>query len=63
MEELEKEIDLLRIELIKIAKETGINSHDTLSYSQKLDELITIYQKSKIDNIQKVDQKSFFHYL
>jgi stage 0 sporulation regulatory protein len=59
MEELEKEVDLLRIELIKIAKETGINSHETLSCSQKLDELITIYQKSKIDNIQKVDQKSY----
>ena len=39
-------------------KETGLNSDNTLYYSQKLDGLITIYQRLKIDNIQKVDQKS-----
>ena len=34
-----------RIELMQIAEETGLNSEDTLLSSQKLDELITRYQK------------------
>lgn len=41
-----------------LAGTTPLNSDNTIYYSQKLDELITIYQKLKIDNIQKVDQKS-----
>ncbi|MDQ0221275.1 aspartyl-phosphate phosphatase Spo0E family protein [Peribacillus cavernae] len=43
--ELEKTIDQLKIEMVQIAEKTGLNSHDTLSCSQKLDKLITIYQK------------------
>jgi stage 0 sporulation regulatory protein len=56
--ELENTINQMKIILIRIAKTTGLNSHETLYYSQKLDELITIYQKLRIDSIQKIDQKS-----
>ncbi|MGE8082083.1 Spo0E family sporulation regulatory protein-aspartic acid phosphatase [Peribacillus loiseleuriae] len=58
VDKLDGRINQMRKVLIQIAEETGLNSHDTLCYSQKLDELITIHQKLKIDNIQKVDQKS-----
>ncbi|MCQ6276101.1 Spo0E family sporulation regulatory protein-aspartic acid phosphatase [Bacillus sp. V3B] len=34
------------------------NFNDTIFYSQKLDELITRYQKLKMNNTQKFDQKS-----
>ena len=54
IDELEERIKQLKKELILIAEETGLNSHDTLCCSQKLDELITIYQKLTIDNIQKL---------
>ena len=46
-DELEHRINQMRKKLILIAKETGLNSDDTLRYSQKLDELITIYQKKE----------------
>ena len=58
IDELEDRIKQLKKELIQIAEETGLNSHDTLCCSQKLDELITIYQKLMIDNKQKFDRKS-----
>lgn len=45
MADLESKIDQLKIELNQSARLTGINSLDTLYYSQKLDELITVYQK------------------
>ncbi|MFJ7978304.1 Spo0E family sporulation regulatory protein-aspartic acid phosphatase [Peribacillus sp. NPDC096379] len=51
-DELESRINQMKKNLIQIAEETSLNSYDTLCYSQKLDELITIYQKLKIDNIQ-----------
>lgn len=56
LEELEDGINLLKKRLIEIAKETGLNSPETLYYSQRLDKLIVVYQKMKI---QKVEQKSF----
>jgi hypothetical protein len=37
----------MRKNLILIAEKTGLNSADTLCCSRKLDELITMYQKSK----------------
>jgi stage 0 sporulation regulatory protein len=43
--ELENRINQLKKELIQVTKATGLNSHDTLCCSQKLDELIAIYQK------------------
>jgi Spo0E like sporulation regulatory protein len=43
--ELEDMINHLKRELIGIAEATGLNSHHTLCCSQKLDELITTYQK------------------
>lgn len=46
-DELEHRINEMRKNLILIAKETGLNSADSLRYSQKLDELITIFQKKK----------------
>lgn len=59
VDELEERINQMRKTLILIAKETGLNSHDTISYSQKLDELITRYQKLKINNAQEFERKSF----
>jgi stage 0 sporulation regulatory protein len=45
LSKLEDMISQTRIELMQIAEETGLNSEDTLQSSQKLDELITRYQK------------------
>ncbi|MEY2193683.1 Spo0E family sporulation regulatory protein-aspartic acid phosphatase [Neobacillus sp. BF23-41] len=47
IEKLEDRIYQLREELIQIAKATGLKSNETLQYSQKLDDLITMYQISK----------------
>jgi stage 0 sporulation regulatory protein len=44
--ELEDRINQLKKELIQIAETTGLNSHETLCCSGKLDQLITIYQKT-----------------
>ncbi|MCQ6281029.1 aspartyl-phosphate phosphatase Spo0E family protein [Bacillus sp. EB600] len=52
-DELEHRINLMRKNLILIAEETGLNSDDTLRYSRKLDELITLYQKRKNEHVQK----------
>ena len=41
--ELEYRINQMRENLIQIAKDTGLNSNDTLNYSRKLDELILKY--------------------
>jgi hypothetical protein len=45
MEYLEGRFNQLKKELVQIVRLTGINSHETLCCSQKLDELITVYQK------------------
>lgn len=45
IEELQDQIKILKTELIQIALTTGLNSQDTICCSQKLDQLITIYQK------------------
>ncbi|WP_338451357.1 aspartyl-phosphate phosphatase Spo0E family protein [Niallia oryzisoli] len=42
---LEDRINYLRNEMLQSAAATGLNSHRTIYYSQKLDKLITIYQK------------------
>ncbi|WP_256358116.1 aspartyl-phosphate phosphatase Spo0E family protein [Bacillus sp. sid0103] len=47
IEKLDDRINKLREELIQIAKATGLKSNETLRYSQKLDDLITMYQISK----------------
>ncbi len=46
MDDLENRINELKKELILIAKETGLNSHDTINCSQKLDQLIMVYQNT-----------------
>ncbi|MBM4765060.1 aspartyl-phosphate phosphatase Spo0E family protein [Bacillus sp. B15-48] len=46
-EELESKINKMRENLIQIAAETGLNSYDTIRYSQKLDKLIVAYQYHK----------------
>jgi hypothetical protein len=53
IERLEDRINELRKELIQIAKATGLNSNETLRQSRKLDNLITIYQKSKNQQYKK----------
>ncbi|EKN68611.1 Spo0E like sporulation regulatory protein [Schinkia azotoformans MEV2011] len=45
MESLEKQIQMLKKELIFTAKAFGINSNETICCSQKLDQLIIIHQK------------------
>lgn len=50
--ELELKIDRMKKNLISIALETGINSDATLFYSQKIDELITTYQKLKLKMVE-----------
>ena len=52
VDELEYNINRMRKTLILIALETGLNSDDTLFYSQKLDELITMYQKIKLEIVK-----------
>jgi hypothetical protein len=44
IDELEDLINQMKKELNQNAKATGLNSHETLNCSQKLDQLITIYQ-------------------
>jgi len=53
IEEIEDQIKLLKKEMIQIAKTTGLNSQDTICCSQKLDELITIYQKHQQTSYEK----------
>ena len=49
--ELENRINQMREKLIQIAKDTGLNSNDTLNYSRKLDELILKYQHLKMRKV------------
>jgi stage 0 sporulation regulatory protein len=58
VEKLEFRINQMRKSLILIVEETGLNSDDTICYSQKLDELISRYQKLKMSNTQKIDPTS-----
>ena len=57
--ELEYKINQMRETLILIAVEMGLNSDDTLCYSQKLDEFIARYQKLKMINTQKNNEQSY----
>jgi stage 0 sporulation regulatory protein len=54
IEELEDRINQMRKILILTAKETGLDSYDTLLCSRKLDELIALYQKSKNQQNTKI---------
>jgi len=58
IDELEYRINQMRKTLILIAVETGLDSDDTLCYSQKLDKLIARYQKLKMNNTREKDDKS-----
>ena len=57
--ELEYKINQMREALILIAAETGLNSDETLCYSQKLDELIARYQKLKMIHTHKKNEQSY----
>jgi len=46
IDELKLRIEQLRNKMIQTAVETGLSSNMTLYYSQKLDQLITIYQNT-----------------
>ncbi|MFD1708153.1 Spo0E family sporulation regulatory protein-aspartic acid phosphatase [Siminovitchia sediminis] len=52
MDEIKARINQMR--KILIAEESGLNSDSTLWYSQKLDELVTRYQKLNNDRYTKV---------
>ena len=51
VDELERRIEQMKEDLIRIVEETGLNSYDTLSYSRKLDELILKYQHLKMRKV------------
>ncbi|NEU31687.1 aspartyl-phosphate phosphatase Spo0E family protein [bacterium LRH843] len=55
MHELEAEINQQKEELIEIAEKTGLNSNATIHCSQKLDKLITIYQKHVQPYIKNIE--------
>ena len=57
--ELENRINQLKKELIQVTEATGLNSHATLCCSQKLDELITLYQKY-LQHSYKKEKGQFF---
>lgn len=46
LKKLNKQIEIKRVEMIKIAKEKGFNSKETIDCSQELDVLLLKYQKS-----------------
>ena len=48
MERLEKQIQMLKKELIFTAKAFGIDSKEAICCSQKLDQLIIIHQKNGV---------------
>ena len=52
VDELEIKINQLKKELIHIAEATGINSHETIYCSQRLDQYIANYQKLSYENTQ-----------
>ena len=54
IDDLELRIEKLRNKMIQTAVETGLSSNMTLYYSQKLDQLITIYQKASEKEISKI---------
>lgn len=54
IDDLENRINELKKELILIAKETGLNSHDTINCSQELDQLIVVYQKHLQNKINRI---------
>lgn len=45
IDELKSKISQMKKELIQIAEKNGLNSDDTLIFSQKLDKLILTYQR------------------
>lgn len=57
--ELEYKINQLRKELFQIVETTGLDSHETLGCSQKLDHLIMIYQKISYENRPVFHLKTF----
>lgn len=57
MSQLELEINELKNELNQSVEKTGLNSSTTLYYSQKLDQLIFIYQRSKQDLLQNYERE------
>ena len=54
IDDLEYRINELKKELIQIVERTGLNSRETLVCSQKLDKLITIYQKSSYKKLDSM---------
>lgn len=53
IDNLEERINQLKEDLIQIVEATGLNSPETLYCSQKLDQLITTYQKNHKLNDKK----------
>ena len=63
IDKLDDRINQLREELIQIAKATGLKSNETLRYSQKLDDLITMFQISKNEQYKKVWLKVLYYHM
>ncbi|MFD4819447.1 Spo0E family sporulation regulatory protein-aspartic acid phosphatase [Peribacillus butanolivorans] len=54
LDKIEYRINQLRKELFQIADINGLDSRETIYCSQKLDQLITIYQKSSYKKNRKM---------
>lgn len=50
---IENQIEQLKNKLLMVAHVSGLNSHDTIRCSQKLDEFIVIYQRCLQHSYQK----------
>ncbi|NSL53202.1 aspartyl-phosphate phosphatase Spo0E family protein [Calidifontibacillus erzurumensis] len=53
IQKLEEQINKVKKELVLTVKETGLNSQQTLNCSQRLDALITAYQKMRAVGCEK----------
>lgn len=64
IDDLSEKINQFKTKLHQTVKETGLNSSETLSYSQQLDKYILIYQKNsqqKEDQHRTETQNAFFY--
>lgn len=48
LQELKYRIDVLRTHMIAVGKSKGLNHPNTIKFSQELDVLLNVYQKSQL---------------
>jgi hypothetical protein len=52
---LSKKIENTRLEMIRLAKTLGLSSSETVQCSQKLDDLLLLWQKSQVEKEIKAE--------